>query len=1499
MSKNTKDEGKYVDLPGNVDNVVVRFPPEASGYLHIGHAKAALLNQHYQLIYKGKLIFRFDDTNPEKEKEDFEEVIREDLKLLAVKPDICSYTSDHFDLILEQCEKLLKQGLAYVDDTPAEQVKVEREARQESKNRGNSVEKNLQLWNEMKIGTELGKKCCVRAKIDMASNNGCMRDPAIFRCKEMAHPKTGNKYKVYPTYDFACPIVDSCEGVTHALRTTEYEDRDEQFAWFIKALGLRDVNIVSYARLNMMNTVLSKRKLTYFVEEGIVEGWDDPRMPTVRGIIRRGLTIDGLKQFIIAQGSSRSVVYMDWDKLWSFNRKILDANCTRLMAIEAANHVVLNLNCPDGTVQIPAHPKRTDLPMLNVSIGPKLLIEQFDAQQIKKGDKVTLMGWGNILVQDVNKGSNGQVISIDGQLSLEDKDFKKTLKISWLKADTSVVAKFIYYEHLILKPCLDKGDDFKDFINKESVKQVEFLVSDTFLREQKKGKAFQFLKRGYFIVDEEYDEKTIAHVGKPQPAVLISIPDGTTDLNIFPQDVIEWKKKIRDESLKLVQDISKGKSKKSTEVKNSVENNQAQQIDYGTIDASSELGRVVQGIQIIGNNIRLLKSANVDKKIIQENVKLLQIMKDSFKTLTGKEYVPPPQPVVEKKPQSNASAKDSGSNSGGAGEINQLINDIKSVGDKIRQLKADKADKKIVQENVQVLLDLKGKFKALTGQEYVPGAQPVVEQKPQSNNSGADNEVAQLNNDIKSVGDSIRQLKADKADKKVVQEKVKILLELKEKYKALTGKDYVPTPQPVVEQKPQPSAPVKEPGNNSGAENETQLNNEIKSVGDKIRQLKADKADKKVIQENVQVLLDLKAKFKALTGKEYVPGAQPAVEQKPQSNNPIKVAGDNSDKENEITQLNHGIKTVGDNIRQLKADKVDKKIIQENVQILLDLKAKYKEITGTEWVPQPANQTPQTKPNQSNQTSKPKQAKDAKKSPAKDTPKEEKAGVKKQTRLGIESKKDENLADWYTEVITKSEMIEYYDVSGCYILRPWAYAIWEMIQKFLDNGIKSLGVENVYFPMFVSQAALEKEKTHIEDFAPEVAWVTKSGQSDLAEPIAIRPTSETVMYPSFAKWCQSHRSLPIKVNQWCNIVRWEFKNPTPFLRTREFLWQEGHTVHADKEDAVKEVYQVLDLYTAVYEHLLAIPVIKGRKTEKEKFAGGDFTTTIEGYIPSNGRGIQAATSHHLGQNFSKMFEIIFEDPNEPGKKCYAYQNSWGLTTRTIGVMIMVHSDDKGLVLPPNIAPYQVVIVPCGITATTTDEEKTKLYEECNKLAASLTSAEIRCKCDLNDHYSPGWKFNHWELKGVPIRIELGPKDLSKKQFVAARRDTGNKVTYNLDSSVDSIKKLLTTIHDNLFNVAKKSRDDHLSVVYDWNDFLTKLDQKYFLIAPFCGEPVCEELIKKNSVKVDQSDSSGPLMGAKSLCIPFDQPKAIDDGMKCVNPHCKAKPSFFTLFGRSY
>merc|ERR1712142_573689 len=310
------------------------------------------------------------------------------------------------------------------------------------------------------------------------------------------------------------------------------------------------------------------------------------------------------------------------------------------------------------------------------------------------------------------------------------------------------------------------------------------------------------------------------------------------------------------------------------------------------------------------------------------------------------------------------------------------------------------------------------------------------------------------------------------------------------------------------------------------------------------------------------------------------------------------------------------------------------------VKTLLELKAEYKTATGDDWKPAGGAQASRSKPDKT------------KKEKPKEKPVVPAAGV---TRLGLEAKKEENLPDWYSQVLTKAEMMEYYDVSGCYILRPWSFSIWEFIKDFFDREIKKLGVENCYFPCFVSNAALEREKDHISDFAPEVAWVTKSGNSDLAEPIAIRPTSETVMYPAYAKWIQSHRDLPIKLNQWNNVVRWEFKHPQPFLRTREFLWQEGHTAFATFPEAKEEVMTILDLYRRVYEELLAIPVVKGKKTQKEKFAGGDYTTTVEAFISATGRGIQAATSHHLGQNFSKMFDISFEDP-ETHEKCFAYQN---------------------------------------------------------------------------------------------------------------------------------------------------------------------------------------------------------------------------------------------------
>lgn len=306
----------------------------------------------------------------------------------------------------------------------------------------------------------------------------------------------------------------------------------------------------------------------------------------------------------------------------------------------------------------------------------------------------------------------------------------------------------------------------------------------------------------------------------------------------------------------------------------------------------------------------------------------------------------------------------------------------------------------------------------------------------------------------------------------------------------------------------------------------------------------------------------------------------------------------------------------------------------------------------------------------------------------------EDAKIEGAVQIAIGVKKEVDFPGWYTNVLLKADMLDYYSVSGCYILKPWSYSIWEEIQTWFNTQIKELGVQNSYFPMFVSQSVLEREKDHIEGFSPEVAWVTRAGNSDLEEPIAIRPTSETAMYPYYAKWIRSHRDLPLKLNQWNSVVRWEFKNPQPFLRTREFLWQEGHTAFLTKAEADAEVRQILDLYRQVYEDLLAVPVIPGIKSEKEKFAGGLYTTTLEGFIPTSGRGIQAATSHCLGQNFSRpeMFNIFVEDPVDKSKS-YVWQNSWGLSTRTIGVMVMVHGDNQGLVLPPRVASIQVIVVP--------------------------------------------------------------------------------------------------------------------------------------------------------------------------------------------------------------
>ena len=502
--------------------------------------------------------------------------------------------------------------------------------------------------------------------------------------------------------------------------------------------------------------------------------------------------------------------------------------------------------------------------------------------------------------------------------------------------------------------------------------------------------------------------------------------------------------------------------------------------------------------------------------------------------------------------------------------------------------------------------------------------------------------------------------------------------------------------------------------------------------------------------------------------------------------------------------------------------------------------------------------------------------------------------VQKETGLGMSAKKEEDFPTWYADVITKSDMIDYYDVSGCYILKPWSFTMWELITQFFDGEIKKLGVQGCYFPMFVSQRALEAEKDHIEGFSPEVAWVTKSGQSELPEPIAVRPTSETIMYPAFAKWIRSHRDLPLKLNQWCNVVRWEFKNPTPFIRTREFLWQEGHTAHATLEAAGVEVLEILELYRRIYEELLAVPVTKGKKTELEKFAGGYYTTTVEAYIPATSRGIQGATSHCLGQNFGKMFHIQFED--EEGKKQIPWQNSWGCTTRSIGVMVMVHGDNQGLVLPPRVAPVQVVIVPV-VYKDSADEINAAAYE----LEAKLKAAGVRVTVDARANYTAGWKYNHWEQKGVPIRIELGPKDLAKKQVRMVKRLDNTKEDVPIVVLVPKMQLELELIQHQMLANAREKVSTLTKRVMKWEEFVPALNNGCMCLTPFCNESEWEEKAKKRSKEEtlagqDEEDNTATSAAAKTLCIPFDQPE-LPAGTPCF---ISGKPAqCWVLWGRSY
>lgn len=1527
-----KQEGKFVDLPGaEMGKVVVRFPPEASGYLHIGHAKAALLNQYYALAFQGTLIMRFDDTNPAKETVEFENVILGDLEQLQIKPDVFTHTSNYFDLMLDYCVRLIKESKAYVDDTPPEQMKLEREQRVESANRSNSVEKNLSLWEEMVKGSEKGQKYCVRAKIDMSSPNGCMRDPTIYRCKNEPHPRTGTKYKVYPTYDFACPIVDAIENVTHTLRTTEYHDRDDQFYWFIEALKLRKPYIWSYSRLNMTNTVLSKRKLTWFVDSGLVDGWDDPRFPTVRGIIRRGMTVEGLKEFIIAQGSSKSVVFMNWDKIWAFNKKVIDPIAPRYTALEKEKRVIVNVaGAKVERIQVSVHPKDESLGKKTVLLGPRIYIDYVDAEALKEGENATFINWGNILIKKVNKDASGNITSVDAALNLENKDFKKTLKLTWLAVEDDPSAYpptfCVYFDNIISKAVLGKDEDFKQFIGHKTRDEVPML-GDPELKKCKKGDIIQLQRRGFFKVDVAYAPPS-GYTNVPSPIVLFSIPDGhtkdvpTSGLKVNAPDAKATKKASSPVSSSgqaseldsqitqqgdLVRDLKSKKAAKD-QIDVAVKKLLALKADYKSAtgkdwkpgqtpatsapvpaaSSSSANDAVSVNASIVkqGDLVRDLKGKKASKPEIDAAVKTLLELKAQYKTLTGQDWKPGTVPPTAAPSASAAPSV------GGNDSVAQILSQITAQGDKVRELKSAKADKATVDAAVKTLLSLKADYKAATGSDWKPGttapapaAAPVKVKQEKNPDPASVLTVNTLLNKIAQQGDKIRQLKSAKSEKSLVEAEVKLLLALKTDYKSLTGQEWKPG---TVAPAPTTVAVVDLTGGDSGSDVGSVLS-KIQAQGDKIRKLKSEKAAKNVIDPEVKTLLALKGEYKTLSGKDWTPDAksEPAVVKKEAS--PVSMASPAKD---ELTQE---INAQGEKVRAAKGNKAAKEVIDAEVAKLLALKAKYKEVTGTDFpVAGRGGGGGGGSAKKAPKEAQPKPAKPVKKEPAADAS----GAVKKQTRLGLEATKEDNLPDWYSQVITKGEMIEYYDVSGCYILRQWSFAIWKAIKTWFDAEITRMGVKECYFPIFVSKAVLEKEKTHIADFAPEVAWVTKSGDSDLAEPIAVRPTSETVMYPAYAKWVQSYRDLPIRLNQWNNVVRWEFKQPTPFLRTREFLWQEGHTAFADKEEAAKEVLDILDLYALVYTHLLAIPVVKGRKTEKEKFAGGDYTTTVEAFISASGRAIQGATSHHLGQNFSKMFEIVYEDPETQQKK-YVYQNSWGITTRTIGVMIMVHADNQGLVLPPHVACIQAIVVPCGITVNTKDDERAQLLDACKALEKRLVGGGVRCEGDYRDNYSPGWKFNHWELKGVPLRLEVGPKDLKAQQLVAVRRDTGEKITIPLADVEKKIPALLETIHESMLNKAQEDMTSHTKKVTNWTDFCGFLEQKNILLAPFCGEISCEDKIKADSARGEEAEPGAPAMGAKSLCIPFDQPAPIAASDKCINPSCTNKPKFYTLFGRSY
>jgi len=477
--------------------------------------------------------------------------------------------------------------------------------------------------------------------------------------------------------------------------------------------------------------------------------------------------------------------------------------------------------------------------------------------------------------------------------------------------------------------------------------------------------------------------------------------------------------------------------------------------------------------------------------------------------------------------------------------------------------------------------------------------------------------------------------------------------------------------------------------------------------------------------------------------------------------------------------------------------------------------------------------------------------------------------------IGVTVKKNENFSEWYTEVVVKSGMADYAPIKGCMIIREHSYAMWEKIQEILNKKIRNTGHRNVYFPMFIPEGFLKKESEHFEGFIPEVAWVTHGGDTPLEERLAVRPTSETIMYATFAKWIRSWRDLPIKINQWCNIVRWETKATKLFLRTREFLWQEGHTAHANSEEAEKEVMYILEEYRDIMENYLAIPVLVGVKSDSEKFAGALYTTALEAIMP-DGKALQMGTSHNLGQNFAKVFDIKFIGEDEKDHR--VWQTSWGITTRLIGAVVMVHGDDKGLVLPPKVAPVQVVIVPIPYKGA----DPAAIAAKAKEIAEKLKAKGILIVLDDREEYTPGWKFNQWELKGVPVRIEIGPRDLKQQQVTIARRDTYQKIPVKDEEVIETVEKLFEEIQSNMFAKAKDVLAEKTTSVQNYDEFKKVASEKGgFLKAAWCGSADCEAKIKDET-------------GATIRVRPFDKDEVT---INCV--YCGQKANEIVYFARSY